>query len=90
MSNTILLRSLQVKKGQLLPSVLPSTLFGITGKPNRKHDICSMQGLISLQKRDVSMVDCLSFEIMDARESSVVITFDRHLPLTGILKKTDL
>ena len=38
----------------------------------------AMNRLLALQKREVSLVDCLSFVIMETREISHAYSFDRH------------
>jgi len=38
----------------------------------------AMTRLLALQKREVSLVDCLSFVIMETREISHAFSFDRH------------
>ena len=43
----------------------------------------AMQRLFSHQKRDISLVDCLSFEIMEARAVTVAYTYDRHFEENG-------
>lgn len=43
----------------------------------------AMQRLLVQGQRDVSLVDCLSFEIMETREITVAFTFDRHFEENG-------
>ncbi len=38
----------------------------------------AMQRLLGQDSRDLSLVDCVSFEIMEARELREAFTFDRH------------
>jgi predicted nucleic acid-binding protein len=41
-------------------------------------------GLFALSNRNLSLVDCLSFEIMESREITHAFTFDKHFPENGI------
>ena len=41
------------------------------------------QRLLAQEQRSVSLVDCLSFEIMEARDITVAFTFDRHFEENG-------
>jgi predicted nucleic acid-binding protein len=43
----------------------------------------AIQRLFALNKRSISLVDCLSFEIMESREISHAFTFDKHFPQNG-------
>jgi len=43
----------------------------------------AMQRLLAQNKRNVSLVDCLSFEIMEAREITEAYTFDQHFVDNG-------
>ena len=43
----------------------------------------AMQRLLAQNKRNVSLVDCLSFEIMEAREITEAYTFDQHFADNG-------
>jgi len=43
----------------------------------------AMQRLHSERNRDVSLTDCLSFEIMEAREIITAFAFDRHFTERG-------
>ncbi len=43
----------------------------------------AMQRLLAQTLRKVSLVDCLSFEIMEARDITVAFTFDRHFEANG-------
>jgi predicted nucleic acid-binding protein len=38
----------------------------------------AMQRLLAQDRRDLSLVDCVSFEIMEAREIKEAFAFDRH------------
>ena len=38
----------------------------------------AMQRLLAENRRDLSLVDCVSFEIMEAREIKEAFAFDRH------------
>ncbi|MCK4338193.1 MAG: PIN domain-containing protein [Candidatus Aminicenantes bacterium] len=42
-----------------------------------------VQRLLTRGERDVSLVDCLSFEIMEARDITHAFTFDRHFEDNG-------
>jgi predicted nucleic acid-binding protein len=42
-----------------------------------------MQRLFAGWKKDVSLVDCLSFEIMETRDLQTAIAFDRHFEENG-------
>lgn len=43
----------------------------------------AMQRLLAQGQRDLSLVDCLSFEIMETRNITVAFTFDRHFEENG-------
>ena len=43
----------------------------------------AMQRLLAQNNRDVSLVDCLSFEIMDSLEIEYAFAFDRHFEENG-------
>ncbi len=43
----------------------------------------AMQRLLTQNRKKLSLVDCLSFEIMEAREISEAYTFDRHFEENG-------
>ena len=43
----------------------------------------AIQRLFALNNRNVSLVDCLSFEIMESREITQAFTFDKHFPEMG-------
>ena len=43
----------------------------------------AMQRLYVLNNRTISLVDCLSFEIMESREISCAFSFDRHFQENG-------
>jgi len=43
----------------------------------------AMQRLLVQGNRNVSLVDCLSFEIMEARDITVAFAFDRHFEANG-------
>ena len=43
----------------------------------------AMQRLQAERKRSLSLTDCLSFEIMEAREISMAFTFDSHFTQRG-------
>lgn len=43
----------------------------------------AVQRLFACGKREVSLVDCLSFEIMEARDVRTAFTFDRHFEENG-------
>ena len=43
----------------------------------------AIQRLFSQEKSDISLVDCLSFEIMEARAITVAFTFDKHFKENG-------
>lgn len=43
----------------------------------------SFQRLIFLKDREISLVDCLSFEIMEAQEITHAFTFDKHFEAQG-------
>ena len=38
----------------------------------------AVQRLFALRKKDVSLVDCISFEIMEARAVTMAFSFDKH------------
>ena len=44
-----------------------------------------MQRLLMQSRQSLSLVDCLSFEIMEAREITVAYTFDKHFPDNGFI-----
>lgn len=41
------------------------------------------QRLLTQTERSISLVDCLSFEIMETRDIAVAFTFDRHFEENG-------
>ena len=43
----------------------------------------AIQRLSSQRKRDISLVDCLSFEIMEARTITLAYSYDRHFEENG-------
>jgi len=43
----------------------------------------AMQRLFALSNRSVSLVDCLSFEIMESREITTAFSFDKHFEEMG-------
>ena len=43
----------------------------------------AMQRLLTQNKKNLSLVDCMSFEIMEAREITEAFTFDRHFEENG-------
>ena len=43
----------------------------------------SMQRLLAQNNRNISLVDCLSFEIMDSLEIETAFAFDRHFEDNG-------
>jgi len=43
----------------------------------------AIQRLFALNNRNISLVDCLSFEIMESREVTHAFTFDKHFPQNG-------
>ena len=43
----------------------------------------AIQRLFALNNRNISLVDCLSFEIMESREIRHAFTFDQHFPQNG-------
>lgn len=43
----------------------------------------AIQRLFALNNRNISLVDCLSFEIMESREITHAFTFDKHFPENG-------
>jgi len=43
----------------------------------------AMQRLLMQGRQNLSLVDCLSFEIMEARELTVAYTFDKHFSDSG-------
>ena len=45
----------------------------------------AMQRLLAQDKRGLSLVDCVSFEIMEAREIKEAFTFDRHFEENGFI-----
>lgn len=50
---------------------------------NDKWHIRAMQRLFAQNNQDVSLVDCLSFEIMDSLEIKYAFAFDRHFEENG-------
>ena len=49
----------------------------------RQWYTCAMQRLFAQNNRNVSLVDCLSFEIMDSLEIKYAFAFDRHFEENG-------
>ncbi len=45
----------------------------------------ALQRLVSHNRRTLSLVDCLSFEIMEARDIRIAFTFDRHFEENGFI-----
>jgi predicted nucleic acid-binding protein len=43
----------------------------------------AIQRLFALNNRNISLVDSLSFEIMESREITHAFTFDKHFPENG-------
>ena len=43
----------------------------------------AIQRLFALNDRNISLVDCLSFEIMESREITYAFSFDKHFPENG-------
>jgi predicted nucleic acid-binding protein len=43
----------------------------------------ALQRLFALGRKDVSLVDCLSFEVMEARNLRTVFSFDKHFEERG-------
>jgi len=43
----------------------------------------AVQRLLAQAQRNVSLVDCLSFEIMETRDIAVAFAFDRHFEESG-------
>jgi predicted nucleic acid-binding protein len=43
----------------------------------------AIQRLFALNNRNISLVDCLSFEIMESREIAYAFSFDGHFPENG-------
>jgi predicted nucleic acid-binding protein len=43
----------------------------------------AIQRLFALNNRNISLVDCLSFEIMESREITHAFSFDKHFPENG-------
>ena len=43
----------------------------------------AIQRLFALNNRNISLVDCLSFEIMESREIAYAFSFDSHFPENG-------
>lgn len=43
----------------------------------------AIQRLFALNNRNISLVDCISFEIMESREITHAFTFDRHFSEIG-------
>ena len=43
----------------------------------------AIQRLFALNNRNLSLVDCLSFEIMESREITHAFAFDKHFPENG-------
>jgi len=50
---------------------------------NDKWYTCAIQRLFAQNKTIVSLVDCLSFEIMDSLEIKYAFAFDRHFEENG-------
>ena len=50
---------------------------------NDKWYTCAMQRLFAQNKTNLSLVDCLSFEIMDSLEIKYAFAFDRHFEENG-------
>lgn len=50
---------------------------------NRDWHARAIQRLFALNNRNISLVDCLSFEIMESREVTHAFTFDKHFPQNG-------
>ncbi|MDZ7700528.1 MAG: hypothetical protein U5R49_27570 [Deltaproteobacteria bacterium] len=46
-------------------------------------DNLAMSRLLAQNQKDLSLVDCMSFEIMEAREITEAFTFDRHFEEQG-------
>lgn len=44
-----------------------------------------MQRLLARNVRDLSLVDCVSFEVMEARDIQKAYTFDRHFEDNGFI-----
>jgi len=49
------------------------------------ENLCSraIQRLLLLNEKEVSLVDCLSFEIMEAQEITYAFSFDKHFEVHG-------
>jgi len=45
----------------------------------------AIQRLFALNKRNISLVDCLSFEIMESEELTTVFSFDKHFAENGFV-----
>ena len=45
----------------------------------------AIQRLFAINNRDISLVDCLSFEIMESREITHAFTFDKHFQENGFM-----
>ena len=43
----------------------------------------AIQRLFALNNRNISLVDCLSFEIMESSETAYAFSFDSHFPENG-------
>ena len=43
----------------------------------------AIQRLFALNDRNISLVDCLNFEIMESREITYAFSFDKHFPENG-------
>ena len=43
----------------------------------------AVQRFFALNNRSISIVDCLSFEIMESREITYAFSFDKHFPENG-------
>ena len=43
----------------------------------------AIQRLFAVNSRNLSLVDCLSFEIMESREITHAFSFDKHFPENG-------
>ena len=45
----------------------------------------AIQRLFAFNDRNISLVDCLSFEIMESREITYAFSLDKHFPENGFL-----
>ena len=45
----------------------------------------AIQRLFALNNRNISLVDCLSFEIMESEELTTVFSFDKHFAENGFV-----